>query len=416
MITPVAVANSTPPAQTVKIGQYVQFGTYNATPITWRIIHMDANGNPLLFSEQILTFKSFDAAGSKYTDPVRKKYGSNQYEQSTLRRWLNASERTITWKNNPPVDGNLMDGKGGYAEEAGFLASNNFTAPEKSLIVPSKNKVILHHSDQSLKQGGTSSLLFDANITKSMQNIGKNAFYHFVTDQVFLLSIEQLHQYVFSRGYDIRAKPSARAVSTSPESYPGMSAKNYWHYWLNTPNGQHAGSTRFVFFDGMLNKYFSHSEVIGVRPATFLDIRKAIFSTGSGTVNNPFRVARTAINPANPVAKNTVLISGNQLFVNNKKVTLSQNAMPTKIKGQMMVPARALLQALGLSVSWDASTNSMKAVKKGYSIRLSPGKSTALINNITTKTMAVPVTDIRGTLMVHAQFVTRELNDILTVK
>ncbi len=400
---------------TPKIGQYVQFGSYLSKPVVWRVINLDANGNPLLFSESILALKAFDAAGPLHNDAVRKKFGSNLYEHSTLRRWLNSNDVAVTWKKNLPAPQNFMDKKGDYTKEPGFLSATNFTTWEQSLMVPTTNRVILHHSDQVIKTGGNSSLLFDAKISSALQNYDKNAFYQLLSDKVFLLSVQQLHAFVYNRGYDIRSKPTLQAVNSSPDRYPGLSANDYWHYWLNTPNGQHAGSTRFVFFDGMVNKHFSYSEVIGVRPATVLDIRKAAISSGSGSLNSPFVVGRSA--PSAPVVspKNELTISGNQMFVNQKRVSLSANVKPIRIKGQMMVPARATLQAMGLNVSWNANSKSVVATRKGVSMQFTNGRIAAVVNG-TPKTMSVAATDIGGTLMVPAQFMTRELKYSLIIR
>jgi serine/threonine protein phosphatase PrpC len=64
----------------LKIGDYVQFGEWDTVPLKWRVIHKDDDGKSLLFSAQILTKKPFDIDGS------------NRYETSSLRQWLNSPQ------------------------------------------------------------------------------------------------------------------------------------------------------------------------------------------------------------------------------------------------------------------------------------------------------------------------------------
>ncbi|MEA4847445.1 MAG: hypothetical protein VB106_09470, partial [Clostridiaceae bacterium] len=61
-------------AQTVQVGDYIFFGTYNGQPILWRVISLDKKGDPLLFSEKLLSFKDFDAPGPYHGDSGRQEY------------------------------------------------------------------------------------------------------------------------------------------------------------------------------------------------------------------------------------------------------------------------------------------------------------------------------------------------------
>lgn len=53
----------------INIGDYIEFGKYNGTPVLWRVINKDMNGY-MLFSEKIICFKSFDTSGDKTEDRV----------------------------------------------------------------------------------------------------------------------------------------------------------------------------------------------------------------------------------------------------------------------------------------------------------------------------------------------------------
>jgi len=78
---------------TVKTGDYLLFGRFLGKPVLWRAIETGNEKGILVFSEKVLCFKSFDASeglsGMK-EDSNRKMYGSNCWEFSNLRDWLNS--------------------------------------------------------------------------------------------------------------------------------------------------------------------------------------------------------------------------------------------------------------------------------------------------------------------------------------
>ena len=82
--------------------------------------------------------KAFDASGSQYDEDgyysFEKYYGSNSWETSTLRKWLNSDDKLVNWSNNAPDAENIFNGEKPYSTEAGFLHRNNFNAKEKAII------------------------------------------------------------------------------------------------------------------------------------------------------------------------------------------------------------------------------------------------------------------------------------------
>jgi hypothetical protein len=64
---------------------------------------------------------------------------------------------------------------------------------------------------------------------------------------------------------------------------------------------------------------------------------------------------------------------------------------------------------MGMSVTWDASNNRLIASKAGKSLRFVPGSSNVIVDGSVTKKMAVAATNVNGTLMIHGQFLTKEL-------
>ncbi len=285
----------------VNIGDYIQFGRYNNKPILWRVIHKDANGDPILFADRILTIKAFDAKGSYHPVGDRRNYGSNFYKDSNIRQWLNSSSpnsgaNRIDWIQNDPSAANMWGGYNPYNTEKGFLADGNFTSAERSLIKPYTHKVLLAGVDQAKKNGGTTNHTYRWDIYSVVENYDTNAYFQNVTDSIFMLSVKQLKEWVYDNdgvlgtSYHI-AKPTAEAVTQSTYKTSSFNSGSYWDYWLNSPNADDSYSVRYVYLGGTVNNSLAVYTYIGVRPALHLNLQSATFASGgSGTSSNPYVV------------------------------------------------------------------------------------------------------------------------------
>ena len=168
---------STPvPISQLRIGDYVQLGSYADKPILWRVIADSANpdatvddpvtGDPLLLSDKIIIRKPFDAPGSGFS-------GSNEWQTSTLRAWLNSSAEAggVTWPcGNPGHD----------KDEKGFLADGNFTESERNLIKPVTQKTIVYSAQSA--EGGAEAYDYGGMVTSIVNNYD-GAYYQILTDQ-----------------------------------------------------------------------------------------------------------------------------------------------------------------------------------------------------------------------------------------
>jgi hypothetical protein len=279
------------------IGQYVQFGKYYGTPIKWRVIHVEDDGTPILFSDKILTIKAFDAKGSNHVnnDSDRTDYGSNNYENSNLRQWLNSDEQSIEWKQNQPSAENMWNGYNAYDTEKGFLADGNFTATERSYVKSRTHKVLLAEVDKGQADGGSEAHVWESNITEVVQNYD-SAWYKNLTDDVFLLSVKDLKEYVYDNrstlGDDYYiGEPTAQAVTNSTYKSDNLKEGNKWYYWLNSPGAEVSGSVRVADSYGDVDGYGAYTVDCGVRPALLLNLSSAIFtSDGQGTSEAPYVV------------------------------------------------------------------------------------------------------------------------------
>jgi hypothetical protein len=292
----------------MKIGDYVQMGKYYDEPILWRCVDIDANG-PLMLADRILTIKSFDAAGAHtYLDGTpqadysnyRANGGSNLWETSNMRSWLNstATAGNVTWPDGcPPTESAVEGGYNDYATEKGFLADGNFTATERNAIRSVTQKSILNGIDANkLKEGGIVLHLTDYSILSVIQNYDV-AYYYNVTDKMFLLDINQLskvYQKMDTLGNNYyRGKPTQRAVDNSDYKDPSLlNTSSYWHNCLRTPfaDSGNPDSVRYVNSDGSAKYNVAYAPYLGTRPAFYINLSSAFYISGNGTASSPYIV------------------------------------------------------------------------------------------------------------------------------
>ena len=294
----------------INIGDYVLMGTYNEEPILWRCVDKDANG-PLMLSDKILTFKAFAARASYPTYPTyadgtnqrddlnyftrvpwdapmgflphqRAVDGSNIWETSALRSWLNseATAGNVIWLDNcPPASGKLLPPKYSYKEpydnEKGFLSDGNFTETERGFIKTVVQKSVLHYYDvPKLKVGGnqhfemnslSSGNLFHPSgpawpttppgeppeawdhlrtVTPSsamtpVSTLVSNFdsyYYHNVTDRMFCLDLKQQYR-VLQNAINLGSDYTTAAYATQSliDDFRLPDSGALYDYWLRTP-------------------------------------------------------------------------------------------------------------------------------------------------------------------------------------
>lgn len=271
-------------------GAYVEFGTYLGHPVIWQIIRKENEGL-LLFSRDIISLKAFDAMGDRtdgrdHVFKHRIKNGSNYWEKSNIREWLNSSQDKVSYSHLSPENSRLAWNKGGYADEAGFLT--NFTADEQSLIQPVRHKSILSHIDRSIstREGGSELLDFVTDIDKAGANYN-NAYYTFVTDKVFLLSLEELQKYVYHKDFDINGYITAQALQQTDILSIDHDISKPYIYWLRTPLAGGGNSTYYVDRNATLNHAPAYGGNLGLRPALYISYEALRF--GDGSQEDPYR-------------------------------------------------------------------------------------------------------------------------------
>ncbi|MBP3327422.1 MAG: hypothetical protein J6L91_00765 [Clostridia bacterium] len=227
---------------TLKKGDYVILGKHLGEPIVWLVVDVD-EGRPLLQTKHIIDFKAFDAAGDGDSDT--KALGSSDFDTSTLKLWLN-SEDKVRYISSAPADDFVLGGKNAYADEKGFLCSDNFTPEEKNL--------------------------FDA-------------------EGIFLLSKEQISSLLPK---ELRAKTATKSALLKDESsYIFTSGKGIW-YWTASPVSSNRTSVATVTSAGGFYKASAFDGVTGVCPAVYLKEQRCVAVWGNASEDKPFVITEVS--------------------------------------------------------------------------------------------------------------------------
>ena len=251
-------------ATKVGLGDAVTLGTYNDEPIVWSVVHLSEDADrAVLVTEDILTMKAYDAAESdRYNQDSGNDYwkyacedfedqaleakvrGSNEWEDSNIRSWLNADTQAVDYVGGSPVNTVMSTMKNGYANEAGFLYG--FTDAEKAAIVETQ--------------------------VESNGNVLTN-------DKVFLLSLAEL-EWLHEADVSIFAKPTDAAVSRDTTGWYKVFSLDYgvdaYYWWLREP-AEGSASQCYLVSNGYTQDQTILQEAglegYGIRPAVTVDVQ-----------------------------------------------------------------------------------------------------------------------------------------------
>lgn len=382
----------------VKVGDYIEFGKYNNKPILWRVINLDSEGNPTLFSEKILAYKSFDVSGNyhpkiNWNNEVwdnRQGHGSNYYKDSNIRQWLNSSETNIDWIQNDPSSENLIYGDDPYNMEKGFMADGNFTAEERAAIIPITHKVVLAEIDKDKAEGGTEKHRFTYDIRDSIENFN-NAFFHYVTDSIFLLDVKELKEYIYDRGWDIKTTSTQEALDNSTYcTYYGIGTNIFMPYWLRTPAADYSVNVRCGSYKGYVSSTHATDDVSGVRPALVLNLSSVIFSSGLGTAEKPYIASTSVSQPIQYKDENkiTAVPTSSKMTVNGAAVSFDAYNINSynyfKLRDLAYVLNGSMKQ---FEVSWDNTKNTINITSgEAYTVVGGELSASSIVSNTANST------------------------------
>jgi alpha-tubulin suppressor-like RCC1 family protein/uncharacterized protein YjdB len=341
-------------------GAFIQFGQYYGQPILWKVIHQNGDGSYMLWSDKIVTLKAFDANGDDLDydgdsnpdidDSLVREFGSNYWIKSNLREWLNSSG-TVAYSHQKPDQAHVSTNA--YDQEPGFLTG--FTEEERSLIKPYTHKVILSYAHRNLSDGGSTALAGNSSFWPDMVEHYDTAYYKNATDDVFLLGIKELHDYVYSRNDSLRKNvtPQASAHSSIP-----VSVDESWDYYTDTPDSHNGMQVRTVKYAARLD--IASSGTSGVVPALSLDSDISIVQ-GDGSPAKPY-IIKKSLESDIPVTS---------IRLNQSVVTLA--AGQTEKLTVEIEPENASNPAVNWSVITQSSANVASVSEDGAVSALSPG-------------------------------------------
>lgn len=345
----------------INIGDYVKMGTYYDMPIIWRCVDIDENG-PLMLSDRIITIKAFDASGmvAKGSHPryqARRASGSNYWDDSNLKAWLNSAEQNVTWPDsNPPYEKNVVDGYNEYDREPGFM--NAFTAAETDMIKTVTQKTIVAGSEHEngVYDTGSEDLVWKAEIEDVVQNYD-SAYGEYTTDTIFIPDVKQINKIylnsgILGDGYYI-GEPTAQCVANCEYKSGTLAVGSKWNYWARTPYTDtdewvnlDAGSVvRYVNAQGLIPNNPANMSTIGVRPAFYLS-DSVSFTNGDGSKMSPYSLT------ADDAIK--VTLNGDRILFDQPPVIIDERTL---------VPVRAIFENMGYTVSWNGEMQTATAVK-----------------------------------------------------
>ncbi len=380
------------------IGSYVQFGEYEDKPIIWQVIHNDENGS-VLFARDIVSYKAFDAKGDKVDGRdckynSRQEEGSNYWERSNLREWLNSREQIVAYSHQvpdcehtigvwyKPFGGETKEIDVSYANEPGFLS--NFHDAELAAIQEMQIKTFISSIDAPVKDGGTQ-------VWADKQN-NDNAWFKYTRDKVFLLSRTELQTWL-----------SANKLSDQAPWYTFPNGVQANTYWVRTPDPNYASTI------GNMNAYRAN----GVRPALYL--KPAYQMSGPGTSDAPYAI-RFEVPVGEPIVEDKPSIWA----VDDVEEAISNNLVDDKLQLRYQAEiSRAEFCSLSVKlyeelsgrtalydlVSPFADTNDID-VRKAYNLGIVQGlayRQFAPDNNITREQMAVMFYRTLQTLADHCR-------------
>ena len=277
-----------------KLGDYILFGSYLEEQILWQIINFDFDGDPLLFSHNILTFRAFDSKGDKHSDENRKISGSNNWENSNIRQWLNSKDDSICWIQNKPTHENLsiysndiLIEAGSYSSDMGFLSNKNFTKNEYKLIKPCIRKVVLSEIDKINSEGIIENI--ESRIVRSLKGaeVKKDRHYKNIEDRAFLLSVRELNEWVVDKGFKYIKKPTSESIDlrlVKNKFYFNIN-KNM-DYWLSTP---YSSSSNMIYCAcNVFVPIEAYHSLIGVVPAMYIKLNAINIISGNGDYESAY--------------------------------------------------------------------------------------------------------------------------------
>ena len=123
--------------------------------------------------------------------------------------------------------------------------------------------------------------------------------------------------------------------------------------------------------------------------------------------NDGYAILYKGISVARSIDEDTYLVKLKKpaimtVYLDGKKIGFDR--LPVSEEGRMLVPLRAIFEALGAEIAWDGNTQTVTAVKDGTTISLTLGDKNATKNGETIE-LEVPAKSVGGRTFVPVRFI-----------
>ena len=252
-----------------------------------------------------------------------------------------------------------------YADEAGFLSTNNFTDAERAVMKTVSQWQDLPVDKLDLATNGINYpyIISYEKVISGMGDVAvmgsisieeyadsyKGAMYR-IDDTMFLLNPPQLLDVYNCYG------TLAAEVAETPLPGTNQSAEYYgYSYWLRSQRygiasellGDKNTYSFLTAYSKGLSSGSSSGTELGIRPAFYLNEAAAVIASGSGTAEDPYIL--TSNGPQEGVA----------VYCNGEPVEMDQS--PVEENDRLLVPMRAIFESLGAEVSWYEDSQAIAA-------------------------------------------------------
>lgn len=242
-------------------------------------------GGTTLLAKQVVELGCIDGAEpgqpSKPVWQQRNLYGSNDYGESALHRWLNAADahwfRQTHPLDMPPEEPYLRYGEVIYSGREGFLVqfSRTFRQALLEVDIPYLRRVERDHGEMSSVRGRV--------FIPSRTELGKGNEHGEEEGTMFPLSYDPTSykavptEKVLAK-YGRKINPQRpSALYDAPQIYD---PKYGWWYWVRTANMGYDFLNRVASPYGALSYTYANNDSVGIRPALNLDDDLNVQSNG----------------------------------------------------------------------------------------------------------------------------------------
>ncbi len=333
-------------------GMYFKLGKYNEQPILWRAVVSDDENGVLMVSDKILCYKIFDPETDRGGALSKKGF----WETTAIRTWLNstADSGNVVWVGEHIPSSDKIDNKyiTAYADEKGFLNSDNFSDSERAIM-----KTVSHWQSLSTKNAIAS----ENGLGKPFLPIIVEAENSHLERTVYRYKIEDMNRAYYGAMYRINDTVMTldekqlwnvldQLGTVAAENVEGLIPSHPWYkendgiYWLRT---QYTGTHSVSYGSGGITTIAKNGNYglagvdeieLGVRPAFYLNEKNMIIKSGSGTESAPYVIDGT---------ENQDIM----VFCNGEQIEF--DVRPIMESDRILVPIRAIFESLGAEVIYD---------------------------------------------------------------